>query len=1052
MLLGAALCACSQQAKVDRYVRRGDRYYARGKYDAAEIEYLNAGRIDSQDSRAIDRLGEIYFAEGRLGKAYEFLTGAVHLDPDNIEVRMDRGLYLLAVGKRVDAAKDALFVLKHDPGHRDAPLLLAECAETRTQIAEARDRLKSLPQRAPVLVALATLDLKENRIQAATALLQLALRQDPTCANAATALGTIRWQQHNLKQAGEYFAKAYELSPVRSGKRLQFVQFKVRTGDIAGARALLKDILAQAPDYLPAGMLMAEIEENERHFDAAEAAVHSVVFRDPSYPDALLLAGRLALAKNDIPQAISSFEFALTFYPHNPILQYELAQAYLATGASEKAEAALNLAVTWAPDFAEAALSLAQIEDRKGDYPAEVVLLKQTAEHRTGSGQVWLMLAEAYAHMEQYDDALAIYRNLAASNPRSPQPLTLEGVVLVHDGRYDEAGAAFLSALRVDPQNLPALQQLIDLYIGEHKYAAGRALLMARLPKSRHSGALLVLLARIDLAEHHFPQGEAELKHAIADQPDLSDAYFLLAELYYTTHQDRQALADLEKTVAEDPRRIPALMLMGSIEMAQKDWSAARASYEKVEAIDPDFSPALNNLAYLYSEQFNELDRAFTLAQRTRKLMPDEPHAEDTLGWVLYRKKQYSWALSLLRDASTNLPDDPEALYHLGMTEYMLGQEDHAREDLAKAVGDRDFPGLTEARRRLAVLEVKVATAGPTDVALLEREPDDPIALARLAAIYERNGALDQAIATCNRALTIQPHDALALTRLARLYEAKGNVNKAFDEAKMAHDVAPADADTSLVLGRLAFRLGNYPWADSLLGDAANVRPTDPEIRYQLAWAEYSLGRLDSAAQEMQYVTQQIDGNHHAAAARRFVTLVRAYLQGGAPSAKVLAEAREELATDPGDVPSLMIDATAHESSGDWAGAVQCWSTALGHFPRFAPAARDLVLVYQEHPGDPARVAQAVAVARDAYVLDPDVARACGIIAYHQGEFSRASDLLEECLSVRNNDAEAYYYLGMAELQLKAHGAQDALKRSLQLNLPANLAANARKALAETKP
>ena len=40
------------------------------------------------------------------------------------------------------------------------------------------------------------------------------------------------------------------------------------------------------------------------------------------------------------------------------------------------------------------------------------------------------------------------------------------------------------------------------------------------------------------------------------------------------------------------------------------DFAKARDNYEKVLALDPNFTPALNNLAYIYSEKLNNLDRA----------------------------------------------------------------------------------------------------------------------------------------------------------------------------------------------------------------------------------------------------------------------------------------------------------------------------------------------------------------------------------------------------------------------------------------------------------
>lgn len=1052
VLLGGLLCACSQQARRDRFVHRGDRYFADGNYDSAELEYLNAGRIDPHDARAISQLGVIYFAEGRLAKAREFLLGGQQLDPDNLEVRMDLGLFDLAAGKNADAASEARFVLGRDPAHPAAPLLLAESVERSSQIGPIRSSIERLPHGAPALVALATLDLKEDRVKHAIAELQEALRLDPKCANAYTALATIYWAEKDPAKAGPNFSQAAALAPVRSGKRLQYVQFKIRTGDEPGARAILADVLAKAPDYLPARMLLAELEESEKNYAEAQAAVNNIISRDPAYPDALLLSGRLALATNQPARAVTTLEYAQTFYSRYPLLKFELAQAYLGTGASEKAESALTLALALAPDFSDAAMSLAEIDDHKGDYPSEIVLLKQTVQRHPDLAKAWLLLANAYVHIDQYDDALAIYRNLAAANPHASRPLVLEGIALEHNGQLDDAEGCFKQALAVAPSDPVALQQLIELYVDEHKYDVARHQLQDRLAKDGATAAVYTLLGRVDLAEHNFPGGEAELKKAISLEPNSADAYFLLAELYYTTKQDRQALADLQKVVTADPSRTQALMLMGSIQMVEKDYPAARDTYEKTIAVDPNFSPALNNLAYLYSEQFNDIDRGFEMAQRARKLLPDEPHAEDTLGWVLYRKREFAWALSLLQDAAANLPGDAEAEYHLAMSQYMMGQEDGARQSLRKAVGESaDFTGREDALKRLAILSINVATAGAAERSLLEGERSDPIALGRLAAIYERDGKFDEALSTCQAALAIDPHDISALTRQARLYEAKGNLEKAYDVAKSAHDYAPGDVDASLVLGRLAYRQGNYSWAESVLSDAANLRPDDAELRYELALAEYSLGRVDQASLDMRRASQGAAGNQHAADEDRFLRLVSAGAGSGPPPPDDLALARTVLTADPNDAPALMVEARALSASGDMKGAIQRWQQVVDRFKEFAPAERQLALAYVANPGDQRRMQQAALAAREAYPDDPAVAKACGIIAFRQGEFDRAEQLLNDSAAAADQDGETYYYLGMAQLNLKQHSAPDTLKRSLQLNLPPALAADARKALAQVK-
>ena len=62
------------------------------------------------------------------------------------------------------------------------------------------------------------------------------------------------------------------------------------------------------------------------------------------------------------------------------------------------------------------------------------------------------------------------------------------------------------------------------------------------------------------------------------------------------------------------------------------------------------------------------LDRALTLAQSARKLQPASPSVADSLAWILFLKHDYSHALPLLEEATTNLPSHPEIQYHLALT------------------------------------------------------------------------------------------------------------------------------------------------------------------------------------------------------------------------------------------------------------------------------------------------------------------------------------------------------------------------------------------------
>ena len=163
----------------------------------------------------------------------------------------------------------------------------------------------------------------------------------------------------------------------------------------------------------------------------------------------------------------------------------------------------------------------------------------------------------------------------------------------------------------------------------------------------------------------------------------------------------------------------------------------------------PNFVPALNNLAYLYTERLNDLDKAYDLARKARELQRQDASVADTLGWVLYKRGDYQQALPILQESAEKAPDNPEIQFHLGMTAYMMGQTDLAKVALRKAASAaKDFPGKDESKRRLALLESGTGASPELSISQLEamakEQPNDVISQMRLGEAYEKQGAVGQ--------------------------------------------------------------------------------------------------------------------------------------------------------------------------------------------------------------------------------------------------------------------------------------------------------------------
>ena len=1051
-LLGAS---CSRQAGKERALARADAYYASGALDKAEVEYLNTLNLDHENARALAQLGLIYADQGRIGKAPGFLFRARKLQPDNIEVRARLAVFYLAAKKLDEARTELRYILEHQPDHADAPLLLAESAQQPKTAAETKEFLQKLStaRTAPVLAALATLELYQHKRPEAEALLKQALALDPKSAVVPAILGSIYLTQNKPKSAEESFRLTWDNSAVRSSRKLVYIRYKLQTGDVEGARRLLAELTTQAPDSLPPLLLLAEISMREKKYDESLALTGRILSRDPSHYPALMLSIRLRVAKGETDKALLELEKLRNSQPKNPEVFYQFGLTYLVQGDAVKAIASLNQAIDLSPGYVDAILLLADLNLKKGDAKAASAALKPLVVQHPELLPAKLLLARAYASQGDFDDALATYQAMAAAAPQDPSLLLPIALIDRQQKKYDEARMVLAKVLELAPDSGPAIEQLndLDLMSGNTAGARQRAeALKARQPDKANS---YLLLAKISLVEKNLLQAETDLLKVIELQPDTPAAYYLLAGVYNQTHQEKKALAQLEQLVPKAPKNPSLRMRIALLHEQLKEYPAAREAYEKVLALEPKFLPALNNLAYLYSEQFNELDQGLALAKRARELAPLDPHIADTLGWILYKQGQYLQAQTLLLESAVKSPNDPVVQFHLGMAQYMMGEAEAARLALRRALQlNPEFPDKTQVTQRLAILGADDTQAGPELRATLEKavaeRKDDPVALTRLGAMLEKAGELDQAQKNLNAALAINPHNVNAALSLIRVHLARHDTSKALDLAKATRKQAPDDPTVGHQLGRVAFQIGDYQWAASLLQESARKLPDDLEVLFDQAKAAYSIGRLADAEEGMRRIQQSNRLSPNAQEISRYLEMIELAAH---PAPDGPARIDRVLAANPAFVPALMALGAKAEKELNAVAARQAYEKALAQYPDFIPAKRSLALLAAAAAESDPKAYDLAAQAREASPNDPELAQALGILAYRKGDFSRAASLMKESIARMGEDARRTYHLGMAQYRLKDSAARLTLQRSLELGLKDEAGAEVRRILAELK-
>jgi tetratricopeptide (TPR) repeat protein len=747
----------------------------------------------------------------------------------------------------------------------------------------------------------------------------------------------------------------------------------------------------------------------------------------------------------------------LTAQQPSPDVQFQLAQAYLLNGDRNKAIAILNHALEIKTNYIPGRLLLSKLEIRQGEAASAIALLTETLKFPQLPDPIVaeanLILANAYLAQKAPGPAAAIYQRMEVTFPKNAQMPYLAGRAMVRNSQPEPARVEFEKSLALDPEFTPSLQELVDLDLAKANYSAAMARVQAEINKHPTNAMPLLLKARVCMAAKDVPQAEAALQKVLSLDPNLPAAYLMLARLYVDNHQEKEALQKLT-TLVGMTNDITALMEIGQIHELDKEYDPARNSYETLLNLSPKFGGALNNLAYLFSEHYKDQSKAYDLAEKAHEIAPFDAYVDDTLGWILFKRGEYPRALALEEESAAKHPSDPDVQYHMGMCHYMLGEEELARLAFQNSASKSDYENREEVLHRLAIIAVDPKTATPADRTLLEKEiekePSDPVATMRLAALQERDGELDKAAATYEGAIQKNPKDVRAAARLGQLYATKLNKpEKGMELAKNAHQQAPDDPFVSAILGRLVFQARDYPYALSLLQAAARGMAGQPDLMHDLAWAYFSTGNIPKAQTSMEAALQTGIAFAKIEDAKQFLAMLA--VCGNPAQTQAAAKVQQAVQADANYAPALMAQGLVEEQQGHPKVAEQSYEKLLTLYPLFAPANRQLAILYARDGDDPKAFACAEK-ARSTFPDDAELGKYAGLAAYHLKNFSVSSQYLTQSTAKLRDDGEALYYLGMDYFQLKDNAnSKKTLQQAVKSKLPGDLAAEANKVLAQLK-
>jgi tetratricopeptide (TPR) repeat protein len=652
----------------------------------AQSDAERAVALDPKNVDAVGTLAGIYSRSKALDKAQALLERSIVNIPDTVDLRLALA-QLYANDKRLgDAERILLDLVRMRPLEKAHPIRLGQFYARQDQLDAAeralREGIKAIPEDRELKLSLIEFLAGRRSPEVAEKELKAMVAADPKDFEMKFALAKFYQGTRQLPLAESIYQQVIDsekLDAAGLAARDRLAELRLQRNDVAGAKALIAEVLAKSP-------------------------------RDD---DALVLRGNISLTSSDPKSAIADLRTVLRDQPNAIGVLRVLARAHLANGEPALAEETMRRAVDANPKDAGVRLDLAQLLGQIGKPEQAKPIAADLVKEQPNNIPALDTLFRVSAAAKDYETAKTAADARVASQPNSAVGYLYEGMLAEEAKHNDEALRLYGKAVDLQPDGFEPLQAQVRLLVALKRVPEAMKRLDEVLAKDPKAAMAPNLKGELFLTQGNTAEATIAFKDAISRAPRWWQPYHGLAQAELAAKDTDAALATLRdaQSHVDQPAQL-ALELALALEGAGKKDEAIK-QYEEVMRLNPRSEVAANNLAMLlvsYRKDPASVDRAKALAARFADSA--NPSYLDTYGWVLFKHGEAAASVSILERVVSKVPDAPVALYHLGMAQSLNGSNAQALGNLTRAVNSgQKFSGLDEAKATLDKL-AKLPSSG----------------------------------------------------------------------------------------------------------------------------------------------------------------------------------------------------------------------------------------------------------------------------------------------------------------------------------------------------
>lgn len=334
-------------------------------------------------------------------------------------------------------------------------LLAATTAHQAGRLDEAKAAYQAVlakhPNNADALQFLGVLVHQEGDSAAGLALLEKAVKLDPTNAAARNNYGGILRALKRYAEAEMQFAEALRLAPYDCGAMFNRAVALFDLGRLDEAAEACESLLAIAPDHRDAARKFGQIDIVRRRYESAEQWLRGVLAHEPDNTDDLT---RLAIAvhyQGRLEEARRLMDRAVSLPGGSPELRQNLHTMLSSEGRDEAAreryrDSLREYPTLWASEAPIAVNMIERGQAMAGQQVIDDILAVYPDDH-----VVWSDIGALFVNAGRYDAAIPLFEHAIELDPTFHAAYGNLGSAYLHQGHSELAAKYYRQGLKVYP-------------------------------------------------------------------------------------------------------------------------------------------------------------------------------------------------------------------------------------------------------------------------------------------------------------------------------------------------------------------------------------------------------------------------------------------------------------------------------------------------------------------------------------------------------------------------------------------------------------------------